>query len=165
MCDNLVLIGRKNVITCGPLTEERIAEVPVVSAFRGTYYIVPAAAGCASAWKLVKGSVRDYQKIRAHALNLAFWPKDADLDWDWIKSLESKRVGELRIDEEIAGCDNLRIIFFKANKKLPGDSLLRIWTLSVFQKKRQDFSGKEIAAFRTMRDILVARRYEGIAGA
>lgn len=41
----------------------------------------------------------------------------------------------------------------------------RIWTLTVFQKKRDDFSGKEIAAFRAMRDIVVARWYAEIPGA
>jgi hypothetical protein len=109
--------------------------------------------------------MRDYQKIRAHGLKLAFWPDEADLDWDWVVSLKEKRVAELRIDEVIAGCNNLRIIFFKANKKLPGEPMPRIWTLTVFQKKGMDFSGKEIAAFRTMRDIIVARDYANIAGA
>lgn len=131
----------------------------------GNYYIVPTAGACVRGWKVAQQSVRDYQRIRTHALKLAFWPDHADLDWDWIKSLESKRIGELRIDEIIAGNDNLRVIFFKANKRLPGESLLRIWTLTVFQKKRNDFSSKELAAFRTMRDIVVARHYEGIVGA
>lgn len=131
----------------------------------GDYYVTPTAGACARAWSLCKGSVRDYQKIRAHALKLAFWPNGADLDWCWIKSLEAKRVGELRIDEIIAQQNNLRVIFFKANKVLPSDPLPRIWTLTVFQKKRQDFSGKEIAAFRVMRDVVVSRRYAGIPGA
>ncbi|MDX1961954.1 MAG: hypothetical protein SFX18_02295 [Pirellulales bacterium] len=109
--------------------------------------------------------MREYQKIRAHALKLAFWPKDADIDWDWIKSLEAKRVGELRIHETIAQQNNLRVIFFKANKILSGDPLPRIWTLTVYQKKRDDFSGKEIAAFRAMRDIVVARHYADLPGA
>jgi hypothetical protein len=109
--------------------------------------------------------VRDYQRIRRHALKLAFWPDHADLNWDWVVSLKSKRVGELRIDETIAGCDNLRVIFFKANKRLPNEPLPRIWTLTVIQKKRQEFTGPEIAAFRTMRDIVFVRNYGGIPGA
>jgi hypothetical protein len=109
--------------------------------------------------------MRDYQLIRSHALKLAFWPDEADLDWDWITSLEAKRVGELRINETIAQHNNVRVIFFKANKLIPGDPMPRIWTLTVFQKKRMDFSGKEIAAFRAMRDIVVARSYSDIPGA
>ncbi|MFN0019401.1 MAG: hypothetical protein ACKVP0_14140 [Pirellulaceae bacterium] len=131
----------------------------------GNYYVKPTASACVRAFRVCNGKMGDYQKIRKHALNLAFWPDDADLNWDWIKSLETKRVGELRIDERIAGHNNLRIIFFKANKLLPGDTMPRIWTLTVFQKKSQDFSGKEIAAFRAMRDIVVARWYADIPGA
>jgi len=136
-----------------------------VSELFGNYYVKPTAAACVRAWKVCNRSARDYFLIRSHALKLAFWPDEADLDWDWIKSLEAKRVGELRIDEVIAQQNNLRIIFFKANKLLPGDPMLRIWTLTVFQKKRQDFSGKEIAAFRVMRDLVVSRYYADIPGA
>jgi len=131
----------------------------------GRYYVKPTATACVRAWSVSNHRMRDYQKIRAHALKLAFWPDEADLDWDWIKSLEAKRVGELRVDERIAGHNNLRIIFFKANKIIPGDLLPRIWTLTVFQKKSMDFSGKEIAAFRMMRDTVVARWYADIPGA
>jgi hypothetical protein len=109
--------------------------------------------------------MREYQKLRAHGLKLAYWPDEADLNWDWIKSLEAKRVGELRIDERIAQHDNIRVIFFKANRMLPGETMPRIWPLTVFQKKRNDFSSKEIAAFRAMRDIVVARWYAELPGA
>jgi hypothetical protein len=136
-----------------------------VSELFGHYYVKPTASACVRAWKVCNQSARDYFLIRSHALKLAYWPDEADLDWDWIKSLEAKRVGELRIDEVIAQQNNLRVIFFKANKLLPGDPMLRIWTLTVFQKKRQDFSGKEIAAFRVMRDLVVARYYADIPGA
>jgi len=137
-----------------------------VSELFGRYYVKPTATACVRAWDLCNHSAKDYFKIREHALKLAFWPDQADLDWDWIKSLESKRVGELRIDECIAGHNNIRIIFFKANKVLPGDPpMLRIWTLSVFQKKRQDFTGGQIAGFRAMRDIIVERYYTNIPGA
>jgi hypothetical protein len=136
-----------------------------VSELFGKYYVKPTAGACVRAWSVCGKKMSEYQKIRAHALKLAFWPDNADLDWDWIKSLEAKRVGELRVDEVIAQQNNLRIIFFKANRKLPGDPMPRIWTLSVLQKKRQDFSGREIAAFRAMRDVLVARTYANIPGA
>jgi hypothetical protein len=48
---------------------------------------------------------------------------------------------------------------------LPGETMPRIWPLTVFQKKRNDFSSKEIAAFRAMRDIVVARWYAELPGA
>lgn len=131
----------------------------------GSYYVKPSPMACVRAWKLVNGKMQEYQKIRSHALKLAYWPDQADIDWDWIKSLEAKRVGELRIDEVIAQHNNLRVIFFKANKPLPGEPMPRIWTLTVFQKKRDDFSGKEIAGFRAMRDVIVSRWYADIPGA
>jgi hypothetical protein len=56
------------------------------------------------------------------------------------------------------------VIFFKSNKPLPGEPMPRIWTLTVFQKKRMQFTGSEIAAFRVMRDIVYARHYSGIPG-
>lgn len=136
-----------------------------MSGLIGQYYVKPTATACVRAWSLCKHRMRDYQKLRKHALKLAFWPDGADLDWDWIKTLEAKRIGKLRIDEVIAQQNNLRVIFFKANKLIPGDPLPRIWTLTVFQKKRQDFSSKEIAAFRAMRDIVFARHYADIPGA
>ena len=78
--------------------------------------------------------MREYQLLRRHALKLAHWPTgsddgeaSADLDWDWIKSLERKRVGELRIDEPINRHENVRVIFFKANVRLPGEPMNRIW--------------------------------------
>ncbi|MEZ6112377.1 MAG: hypothetical protein R3C99_15365 [Pirellulaceae bacterium] len=131
----------------------------------GSYYVKPTATACRQAMALCNNSMRDFQLLRRHALNLAFWPSEADLDWCWIKSLEAKRVGELRVHEVVAQHNNIRIIFFKSNKILPSEPLPRIWTLTVFQKKRDDFSGKEIAAFRVMRDIVVKRWYAGIAGA
>ena len=131
----------------------------------GDYYVKPTASACASAWRLCNQRMGEYQKLRSHALKLAFWPNHADLDWDWIKTLEGKRVGELRVNEVIAQQNNMRIIFFKANKLLPNDTLPRIWTLRVFQKKRNDFSAKEISAFRDMRDIVVKRWYANIPGA
>ena len=131
----------------------------------GSYFIKPTPAAFLRADKLCNGKMRELQKLRSHCLKLAFWPDEIDIDWDWIKSLETKRVGELRIDEHIAQQDNIRIIFFKANKIIPGDPMPRIWPLTVFQKKRDDFTGKEIAGFRAMRDIVVARWYSDIPGA
>src|SRR3990172_4887987 len=105
----------------------------------GSYYDYPTATAIARGWKLCDGSRREYQLLRRHALKLAYWPTGrndgdfgADIDWDWIKSLEKKRIGELRIDEPINGHDNVRVIFFKANTVLPGEELMRIWLLTVF---------------------------------
>jgi hypothetical protein len=102
------------------------------------------------------------------ALGLAFFPHDADLDWEWIQGAEKLHLGELRIPEVVAGNNNLRVIFFKANIAIPDDPrnaegqiMTRIWLLSCFQKKRQELSNNQIAAWKGMRRIIVQRYYEG----
>lgn len=138
----------------------------------GAYFVCPTGTAITRAWKMSNGSVREYQKLRRHALKLAYWPsgsedgqRGADLDWDWIKTLESKRIGELRIDEEVAGHENIRIIFFKSNKRIGDDPMTRIWLLTVFPKKRQEFTRFELNAFRAMRDLVVQRQYDGATDA
>lgn len=123
----------------------------------GSYYVTPTTTALMRAWKLCQGSAREYQKLRSHALKLAYFPVSGD--WDWIQSLPGKRIGELRIDEMIAGHNNVRVIFFRANIALDGEPLPRIWTLTAFQKKSNDFSKKEIKAFNAMRQLIVIRSY------
>jgi hypothetical protein len=135
----------------------------------GQYYVVPTAAAIASGWKLFKGSASDYYTAREHVLKLAYWPDDqGDLDWDWVKTLEKHRIGELRIDEEIGGCDNLRAIFFKPQvtiesdpKSIDGDVMKRIWIISVFQKKTKGFSSPMMKAWVGMKKVIINRHYGG----
>jgi hypothetical protein len=122
----------------------------------------------AKGWDLCQGSARDYHILRRLALSLAFWPTDADLDWSWIKGAENLHMGEMRIGETIAGNNNLRIIFFKANRTLAddpqhadGEIMHRIWLLTIIQKKRQELSANQVAAWRGMRTIIVQRHYDG----
>lgn len=115
------------------------------------------------AWKLCGYRARDYHALRRHALKLRHFPNCGD--WDWIKSAKGHYIGELRIDEVIANYNNLRVIFFKTNKTLPGEPLPRIWTLTVFQKKSQDFSAKEVDAFCAMKTIIAIRHYGNDFGA
>ena len=66
-------------------------------------------------------------EIRRHALKLRYWPENhpedesgivIDLDWSWIRSMPGMKVGELRIQDTIAGCDNLRIIFYVGDQNV-----------------------------------------------
>jgi hypothetical protein len=134
----------------------------------GHYFVTPTPTAITRAWNLCQGHMKDYQLLRRHGLKLMWWPagrddgvQAADIDWDWIKSLEKKRVGELRIDEPINGHDNVRVIFFKSNVRLDDEPLNRIWLLTVFQKKRQGFTNAELATFRAKRDLIVERHYGG----
>lgn len=103
--------------------------------------------------------VSDRMEVRRHALKLRFWPASAplngsgqvlDLDWEWVKGLPFKDVGELRIHGILAGNDNLRIIFHFGGDKLK-NPLPIIWILRVFQKKRNDFSPEDLAVFKQRR--------------
>jgi hypothetical protein len=112
--------------------------------------------------------IRDRAELRRHALKLRFWPeihpqdesgKLLDLDWCWVRGHAGKKIGELRIHDTIGGCDNLRIIFFvPAIEEKPGE-LPSVWILSVFQKKRDDFSVPQIKNFEARRTMILERFY------
>src|SRR5438046_686312 len=89
---------------------------------------------------------RDYFELRRHALKLRFWPatqatdpsgRVVVLDWSFIRAPPGLDLGELRIDDEIGGRRNIRIIFFvgPADGRYP---MPCIWILAVFPKKRDD---------------------------
>ena len=69
---------------------------------RGQYIVMPTASARTDAWSLCENRRREYQLLRRHVFKLIYWPTGAeeigqhasDIDWDWIKSLEGKRVGE-----------------------------------------------------------------------
>jgi hypothetical protein len=106
-------------------------------------------------------------EIRRHSLKLRYWPENhpmddsgkiLDLDWQWIKSMPRMNVGELRIDDVIAGNDNLRIIFFVGDSKIR-KPLPMIWILRVMQKSRDDFSPHDISIFKARRLLVLERFY------
>lgn len=109
---------------------------------------------------------KDRAELRRHSLKLRFWPAkhpldDAgrllDLNWSWIKALGGRRVGELRIDDTIGNCDNLRVIFFDPD--IHTEPLPMIWVLAVFQKKRDDFTHGQIQIFNLRRRLVLDRFY------
>jgi hypothetical protein len=110
---------------------------------------------------------RDNAILRRHALKLRYWPQNhpedesgqvVDLNWDWIRSMPGLKVGELRIDDEIGGHDNLRIIFFVGNQEVR-EPLPLIWVIRVMQKKRTEFSKNDVAVFRARRLLVIERFY------
>ena len=68
-------------------------------------------------------------------------------------------VGELRIDDTIGGCDNLRIIFFRGDPKVK-EPLPMIWILHVLQKKRNDFTTHNLTTFKARRTLVLERYYK-----
>lgn len=142
-----------------------------MSGLYGSHYVFPTTTAITRAWKLAEGSAREHEKLRRHALKLANFPDCGD--WDWIAALPRQRIGELRIDEPIAGKRNVRVIFFKANAVLDGDpqcaetgsTMPRIWTITTFDKKSNDFSMGQIRAFAAAKKLIVFRYYGGNAAA
>src|SRR5688572_20717762 len=95
------------------------------------FHVTPTLAAMSEAQKLFH-RYGDYQELRKHALKLAFWPSGnapngqaCDLNWEEIIGMSSPKACELRIDDEIAGFDNLRVIFYVFDKEVirDGDEL------------------------------------------
>ncbi len=110
--------------------------------------------------------VGDMMEIRRQALKLKWWPSGeadngqvVDLNWEYLKTLPGEHIGELRIDDEIGGNNNLRVIFYAGDENVC-EPLPMIWILSVIQKKRQDFSTAQIKIFRARKNLIIERFYK-----
>lgn len=133
---------------------------------QGRYYVTPTGTAVHKAWKLFDKKAGPYYELRQHGLKLAHFPDGktdrlvVDLDWDWIDGTgDGHGIGELRIDDKIGGHENLRMIFYVADKKLAGEPLPRIWVFSVFPKKTNRFTNNELRVFRAQKKIIVRRHY------
>jgi len=130
----------------------------------GRYHVTPVAAALKEADDLFP-KTNDYYRLRHCALNLRHWKQegcdDCELDWDEIKGMAPPRACELRIDEEIGGYNNLRVIFYVFEKDivLPGDVLPRLWTICVMQKKTERFSTRDFRVFKARITTLRHRNY------
>jgi hypothetical protein len=111
---------------------------------------------------------RDNAILRRHALKLRYWPENhpedqsgqvIDLNWEWVRSLPGLKIGELRIDDEIGGHDNLRIIFFVGDPAVR-EPLPMIWIIRVMNKKRNDFSKNDLKIFKARRLLVIERFYD-----
>ena len=110
---------------------------------------------------------RDKIEVRSQALKLRFWPdpplsdeagRFLDIDWDWIKALPGHNVGELRINDEIGGHKNLRLIFYKG-PLVEGVQMPIIWVLAVLPKKRMDWTQANILTFKGRKTLVFERYY------
>ena len=108
---------------------------------------------------------KDRAELRRHALKLRFWPgcegeeeggQVLDLDWSWVRSLPGKRIGELRIHDTLGDCDNLRVMFFVPPMVI---EVPMLWVLSVFQKKRDEFTAPQLRNFELRRRLILERFY------
>lgn len=133
----------------------------------GTYLVRVTRSALEDAHRLFP-KVRNRMILRRHALKLRFWPtrhpqdtqgQILDLDWSFIQALAGEKVGELRIHDQIGDHDNLRVIFWVAEKRAQ-DVLPQIWVLAAMQKKSNDFSQGNIRTFWARKKLVVERFYK-----
>jgi len=118
--------------------------------------------------------MRDRAELRRQSLKLRFWNDlDAvdesgnvvDMNWTWIKSYRDKQLAELRIDDEIAGLRNLRVLFWVAQTKTvvewapEGPPVSMIWILGVVDKKKDDLSKGLLISLLLRRQTVIERFY------
>jgi hypothetical protein len=114
---------------------------------------------------------KDRAEARRHALKLRYWPTKSpedengvvlDVDWSWIQAFKGLRIGELRINDKIGNCDNLRVIFFDPKTKREKDPLPVIWILAIFQKKADDFNKAQLTLIKARKNLVMERFYGAI---
>ncbi|MFT3882864.1 MAG: hypothetical protein QM703_24815 [Gemmatales bacterium] len=111
-------------------------------------------------------------ELRRYCLKLRWWDERHlhhpgllfDHSYETIKSLSGLGIFELRIDDEIGGKGNLRIVFFdppSSWKPISGeDKPMRVvWILEALPKKRNDWSVNDLTRFKAARLLIVKRFY------
>ncbi len=87
-----------------------------------------------------------------------------DHSYEKIKALASENIYELRLDDDIGGQSNIRIVLFDppSSWKTVEDNVrpLRvIWILEALPKKRNEWTKNDITRFRGQRLLLKRRFY------
>lgn len=112
---------------------------------------------------------KDRMEVRRNALKLRFWGKRhassdtvLDVSYESIKAMQGSGIYEVRIDDEVGGMRNIRVIFFDPPadwKSLTAHPLPVIWVLEVLPKKRQEWTNFDLKRFRAKREIVKERFY------
>lgn len=114
-------------------------------------------------------AVGDRMEVRRQTLKLRYWGNRhadsiLDLSFESIKSLPSMGVYELRLDDEIGGLRNLRVVFFEPPdqwRQIQPTPLPNLWVLEAIPKKRNEWTQFDIARFKALRAVVKERFYEG----
>lgn len=110
-------------------------------------------------------------EVRRQTLKLRFWGERHllgsdtgifDLSYEPIRTMKGSGVFELRLDDEIGGHRNIRVIFF-----VPPDSLVSnaptplpmIWVLETIPKRRPQWTVHDIDRFWAVRTVVEERFY------
>ena len=113
----------------------------------------------------------DRFEVRRQALKLRFWDERHehgpgmlfDHTYESIKALSGEGVYELRIDDDIGGQSNIRVVFFDppSGWKRTTDNIrpMRvIWVLEALPKKRNEWTKNDLTRFKGQR-LLIKRRF------
>jgi len=117
--------------------------------------------------------IGDRFEVRRQALKLRFWDERHlhppgmlfDHTYESIKSLPGLGIYELRLDDEIGGHSNIRLVFFDpprdwqpvAGERKP---MRVVWVLEALPKRRNDWTRNDITRFRAAR-LLIQKRFYG----
>jgi hypothetical protein len=114
----------------------------------------------------------DRFEIRRQALKLRFWDERHehgpgmlfDHSYESIKALSGQGIYELRLDDDIGGQQNIRVVFFDPPSSWkPNKNDLRplriIWVLEALPKKRDNWTTNDLTRFRGARLLILKRFY------
>ena len=114
----------------------------------------------------------DRFEMRRQALKLRFWDERHlhpagmlfDHTYESIKALPGLGVYELRLDGEIGGQSNIRVVFFDPPRDWQpvveeARPLRIVWVLEAFPKRRNEWTQNDITRFRAARRLLANRCY------
>lgn len=117
-------------------------------------------------------ATRHRMEVRRQSLKLRFWGEQSqhnsetnllDLTYETIKSLQGMGIYELRLDDNIGGHSNVRVIFFIPPKSwIPTHTtpLPTIWILEAIPKKRDEWTTFDIKRFKALRAVVKERFFE-----
>jgi hypothetical protein len=106
--------------------------------------------------------------VRRQSLKLRYWGQRVgrqllDLDYEPIAAMPGSGVYELRVDDEIGGHRNIRILFLDPpDSWKPAFSLTLpvIWILEAIPKKRNNWTNFDIERFQALRTTVKQRLYQ-----
>jgi hypothetical protein len=115
----------------------------------------------------------DRFEVRRQALKLKFWDERHlhvagmlfDHTYESIKGLPKLGIYELRLDDEIGGQSNIRVVFFDPPsdwQPVVGETrpLRVVWVLEALPKRRNDWTANDLGRFRVAR-LLIQKRFYG----
>jgi len=116
----------------------------------------------------------DRFEVRRQALKLRFWDERHehgpgmlfDHTYESIKALQGEGVYELRLDDDIGGQSNIRVVFFDPPSGwIPVADNVRpmrvVWVLEALPKKRNDWTQNDLTRFKGQRLLIKRRFYDG----